>query len=863
MGKGERRAETMRMQKRRILSLFLAVLMLRLAAYPAMAAESVDSAKAAAIQLMKTTGTVNVTNSNLRSVTTRDNMRLYNGYHVETRAASYAWINLDSTKLAKLDAVSEAEVRKSGKVLELMLNSGNLYFNVTSPLKEDETMNIRTSTMVVGIRGTCGWLRVVDRWSTEIYVLEGTVQCSVADPVTGQVKTAEIRSGEMAAATVYPQDQAGDKCGITQKRIEPGDIDGFVLEELAQDPGLCGDIYEASGLDVLAPMGLLESVRRQLESIRKEMDGIRKQLAEGSLSVEDAQVRLGEFRKQMEDVKEKLEQAGSGGDVRQRLDEAQEHLDQAWEALDTALNSQEQGEDIHQDVLDSLANAQEALDSAHQQQAADAQQKGAESAQGRLEQDQKDMQDKLGHIEDQLTEQDNNGSTEHVWGQEAPKPNPAKPGSSTNTGGSTNTGSDIGNTGGSGTEGTGGGVTDEPANPVQRVITVTIPGVAPDDPVALPAFIRELQGYLNDNRIQEVVLETYPQADRNALYVGYDTLSVCIDLTIPEGKTLRINDAGAVIQDSASLTINGAMTGTLPLTNHGTLTVNSSHTLHVPSIENYGSLTNTETGQIVTKELRTSNVLTNAGRIEGHVIVNGGTFTMDGGEVISYNSAAGCTVVCSAGGHLYLNGGTITSSGDGCALSAAEQDVTFGNTDIRAKRQELFSGGWMPEGYVSVYEEDEYYHLRPESGNDLLERLRNAENGKVITLTRDMTAEFDPAADPYVISGGSEADPVVLDLNGYTLDIGMMDIYVYGALNIRDSKDTGSGILKLGGCIRVGRDDAPAYLYLDSGTIDSEGADAIVLYGDSTFTNSGGTYNGGINSGGTNDGGESGDPPSP
>ena len=66
-------------------------------------ASALTSAAASAIQPVKTMGTVNVTNSAGRSLSVRDNMRLYKGYHVETKAKSYAWINLDSTKLTKLD----------------------------------------------------------------------------------------------------------------------------------------------------------------------------------------------------------------------------------------------------------------------------------------------------------------------------------------------------------------------------------------------------------------------------------------------------------------------------------------------------------------------------------------------------------------------------------------------------------------------------------------------------------------------------------------------------------------------------------------------------------------------------------------
>ena len=89
----------MRKQKFRAFSLLLAALMLSLTVLPVSAATT-----ASTMQLTKTTGTVSVTNSSGRSISQRDNMHLYNGYHVKTEAKSYAWIKLESEKLTKLDA---------------------------------------------------------------------------------------------------------------------------------------------------------------------------------------------------------------------------------------------------------------------------------------------------------------------------------------------------------------------------------------------------------------------------------------------------------------------------------------------------------------------------------------------------------------------------------------------------------------------------------------------------------------------------------------------------------------------------------------------------------------------------------------
>jgi len=258
----------------RVLSLLLACVML-LTCAPAAFAESTE---AALMRLMKTEGTVSVTNSKGRSVTVRDDMRLNSGYGLETEEASYAWINLDDAKLVKMDAVSEISIRKSGKKLDILLDSGNLFFNVSKPLEEEETFNIRASTMAVGIRGTCGWVKVIDQWTSVLYVLEGTVTVTVTDPVTGQAKTETVKGGETATCKVYPQDTQGSKCDIIRQTFTVSDIDGFVLVELVKDNDLCNKIYEDSGLDIRnSGINAAEKLKEDQQEVHEKLKQIEEQ----------------------------------------------------------------------------------------------------------------------------------------------------------------------------------------------------------------------------------------------------------------------------------------------------------------------------------------------------------------------------------------------------------------------------------------------------------------------------------------------------------------------------------------------------------------------------------------------------------
>ena len=259
----------------RLLAWLLALVM-ALACAPQALAE--DSAKASIMRLQKTEGTVSVTDGSGKSVSTWDGLRLYNGYRLVTEEASYAWVNLDDSKLVKEDAVSEISIRKSGRKLDILVDSGNLFFDVSRPLEDEESMNIRTSTMAVGIRGTCGWVKVIDQWTSVLYILEGAVTVMVTDPVTGETKSETVRAGETVTCKVYSQDKDGTKCDIIRQRFTEDVIEGFVLAELVQNRPLCEKIKEASGLDAAgldAPQKLKEdqdAVHKKLEAVKGRLE---------------------------------------------------------------------------------------------------------------------------------------------------------------------------------------------------------------------------------------------------------------------------------------------------------------------------------------------------------------------------------------------------------------------------------------------------------------------------------------------------------------------------------------------------------------------------------------------------------------
>lgn len=196
---------------------------------------------AATMHLRRAEGTVSVSDGEGKNVEPRENLGLYSGYGVDTKNESYAWIDLDEVKLSKLDQNSQAAIKKEDKHLEIEVLSGALFFNVTEPLADDETMNIRTSTMMLGIRGTCGWVALSeDKGTLTVGLLEGKVECSNGED------TAVVSAGEKGTIP------ASGEINVTP--LTAAQVPAFVKAELEEDSALAETVKADSGLDVLAPI---------------------------------------------------------------------------------------------------------------------------------------------------------------------------------------------------------------------------------------------------------------------------------------------------------------------------------------------------------------------------------------------------------------------------------------------------------------------------------------------------------------------------------------------------------------------------------------------------------------------------------
>ena len=224
---------------KKIISLLLTVAMLFSLGFTALAEES---ARGGTVRLEESSGTVTVKNASGKSQTIRKSMRLYNGYALSTGRSSEAYVSLDDTKVVKLDASTKVDVKQAGKQLEVSLASGKLFFNVTRPLAADETLNIVTSTMVTGIRGSYGWVT-----PREVGLMHGRVTVTCRNPYTGETRVTELKSGERVYFDPDPQGWSSDpellEIDFVKEPIRNEDVPLVVVREMAKDKtGLCAPV---------------------------------------------------------------------------------------------------------------------------------------------------------------------------------------------------------------------------------------------------------------------------------------------------------------------------------------------------------------------------------------------------------------------------------------------------------------------------------------------------------------------------------------------------------------------------------------------------------------------------------------------
>ncbi len=142
--------------------------------------------RATTMRILRIEGQVSLEDDG-KSKEVRENLRLNSGNALSTAVKSLVSIGLDEEKIVTLVENSRAIFNQAGRQLDLELTDGSLFFEVKKPLEDDENMDIRTSTMIVGIRGTSGWVSV-EGDHENVIISDGHVHVISKNPTTGETK---------------------------------------------------------------------------------------------------------------------------------------------------------------------------------------------------------------------------------------------------------------------------------------------------------------------------------------------------------------------------------------------------------------------------------------------------------------------------------------------------------------------------------------------------------------------------------------------------------------------------------------------------------------------------------------------------
>lgn len=189
------------------------------------------------MRLLHYEGEVEILDANGKPRFVMENARFKSGEAMRTGEASTASVSLDATKIVTMDQQSLLEFIKQGNHMLLTLKEGTLLLDVQKKLDENESLDVETSTLTVGIRGTMIVLseqRKEDLTIAKLSVLSGVTQVTYIDE-GGARQSFQLPSGSTALLTDKNGNGHADALPIIRK-TEKQDVEGFVDQQLRKNP---------------------------------------------------------------------------------------------------------------------------------------------------------------------------------------------------------------------------------------------------------------------------------------------------------------------------------------------------------------------------------------------------------------------------------------------------------------------------------------------------------------------------------------------------------------------------------------------------------------------------------------------------
>ena len=249
----------------KISRLFLCLLLLLALAVSA----SADSYDASTMRLLRHEGTVEIFDAAGEPRFLLDNVRFVSGESMRTGADGQASVSLDDSRIVSLDKSSRVQFIQEAGHMQLSLLEGSLFLDVQKKLDENESFDIQTTTMTVGIRGTIIFASETPPSAdtpaaTTIGILEGTGRVTFTDN-SGAKRVMDVPAGQKI---VIPKDSSSEQAAApVVSAMTNADIAGFVAEQVLADDTLANRVKEGSENGAL----LLQSSSGQQEEENQEL----------------------------------------------------------------------------------------------------------------------------------------------------------------------------------------------------------------------------------------------------------------------------------------------------------------------------------------------------------------------------------------------------------------------------------------------------------------------------------------------------------------------------------------------------------------------------------------------------------------
>lgn len=232
----------------------------------------VSRMSATTMRLIRYDGEITLTTGSGKSLEATEDRRLTNGNILNTKTESQAWVLLDTDRVVTLMEESTASFIQKGKKLTLNLEEGRIFFDIDRSLENDESFDICTSTMIIGVRGTSGYVDSDENGNSVLYLTTGRVNVSGLDDNGDEFGSDKIKPAQKLTVDA-------DNETITVTDVTEYDLPAELVLTITSDDALLEKITDATDWS--------EDTLKLLEDLYKQGYDIDEILEMGLASDED------------------------------------------------------------------------------------------------------------------------------------------------------------------------------------------------------------------------------------------------------------------------------------------------------------------------------------------------------------------------------------------------------------------------------------------------------------------------------------------------------------------------------------------------------------------------------------------------